>query len=88
MLGVGVDGAASRAALAAECRTLLGRDSAQEGYSALGRKFETRQSIGPRWVRAFVESSDLLRGRTPEQWQTDAFGQMQEWCRALGFESR
>jgi len=31
-----------------------------------------------------VEGTEILDGRTPEQWQQDAFGQVDAWLRALG----
>jgi hypothetical protein len=40
--------------------------------------------FGPTCVRRFVEESKILGDRTPEQWQQDAFGQIDEWLRALG----
>jgi catalase (peroxidase I) len=33
-------------------------------------------------VRNFVEETDLLKGRTADQWQTDAFGQVQAWLKS------
>jgi hypothetical protein len=34
-------------------------------------------------VRRFVEDSQILEDRTPEQWQQDAFGQVDALLRAL-----
>lgn len=33
---------------------------------------------------AFVEQTDILGDRTADQWQQDAFGQVDAWLRALG----
>lgn len=35
-------------------------------------------------VRQFVDRPDLLEERTADQWQQDAFGQVDAWLRALG----
>jgi hypothetical protein len=35
-------------------------------------------------VRRFVEDTKILGERTPDQWQQDAFGQVDAWLRALG----
>lgn len=71
-------------ALAEACRPLLGHASGAAGYGFIASKFETAESYGPTCVRRFVEDTDVLRDRTPEQWQQDAFGQVDAWLRALG----
>lgn len=38
-------------------------------------------------VCRFVENTDVLDGRTPDQWQQDAFGQVTAWLQALGLPS-
>jgi hypothetical protein len=38
----------------------------------------------PDRVRRFVQDTNILDARTPEQWQLDAFGQVDAWLRALG----
>ena len=48
------------------------------------RKFEAFDSFGPTSVRKFVEDSDILGDRTPEQLQQDAFGQTDAWLRVIG----
>jgi len=40
--------------------------------------------FGPDRVRRFVQGTDILGDRTPEQWQQDAFGQVDAWLCALG----
>ena len=70
-------------ALAEACRPLLEHESAKEGYRYIAEKFETVDSFGPTCVRRFVEDTQILGDRTPEQWQQDAFGQVDAWLRAL-----
>lgn len=48
------------------------------------KKFAKEDMIGPVWVRQFVEGTPHIGERTPEQWQTDAFGQVHAWMTALG----
>ena len=71
-------------ALAEACRPLLKDEEAVAGYEHVNSKFESRESLGPSFVRGFVEGSDVLQERTPDQWQQDAFGQVDAWLRALG----
>ena len=42
---------------------------------------------GPTCVRQFVEKTDILGDRTPDQWQVDAFGQVDAWLRLLGLRA-
>jgi predicted nucleotidyltransferase len=71
-------------ALAEACRPLLDEKSAREGYAYIAEKFTTVGHVGPVWVKQFAEGQRILEERTPEQWQTDAFGQVDAWLRALG----
>jgi hypothetical protein len=71
-------------ALAEACRPLLGHSSGKRGYRIIAEKFDTVDGHGPTCVRQFVDESHLLADRTPEQWQVDAFGQIDAWLRALG----
>ncbi len=71
-------------ALAADCKPILQLPSGKHGYDHIVRKFAKDDGYGPTCVRKFVEESDRLEGRTPAQWQTDAFGQVQAWLKALG----
>jgi len=73
--------------LADDCRPLLEVDSALVGYKFIADKFDTFDGFGPTCVRRFVEETNALSGRTPEQWQQDAFGQVDAWLRALGLRS-
>ena len=74
-------------ALAEACRPLLKHEDAVAGYEHINAKFETINSHGPVCVRRFVEESDVLQERTPDQWQQDAFGQVDAWLRALGLRT-
>jgi hypothetical protein len=71
-------------ALAADCKALLAHDNALKGYRAIAEKFGDADGFGPTSVRKFVKDTDVLEGRTPDQWQTDAFGQVRAWLDALG----
>lgn len=72
-------------ALVEACRPLLGEQSAVAGYIKIAGKFRGLDDFGPTSVRRFVEGADILDGRTPEEWQQDAFGQVDAWLAALGF---
>jgi hypothetical protein len=74
-------------ALAADCKALLARPSGAEGYGFINEKFDTPEGFGPTCVKNFVAESNILGGRTEEQWQLDAFGQVDEWMRALGLRA-
>ena len=71
-------------ALATECRPLLTHASGAAGYGFINSKFDTIEGFGPTCVRRFVEETSVLGDRTPDQWQQDAFGQVDAWLRALG----
>ena len=71
-------------ALVEATRLLLDVESAQKGYRLISGKFRDIEDFGPTSVRKFVEGSPLLGGRTGNQWQQDAFGQVDAWLRALG----
>jgi hypothetical protein len=72
------------AALAETCRPLLSHASGEEGYRVIAEKFDTVDGYGPTCVRQFVEDAQVLGDRTPDQWQRDAFGQIDALLRALG----
>ena len=74
-------------ALAAVCHPLLDHEDAAAGYEHIGAKFESFDSFGPRSVRRFVEETDVLQERTADQWQQDAFGQVDVWLRLLGLRA-
>ncbi len=74
----GVDG------LVSATLPLLDVDIAKTGYRNIARKFRTVDDYGPVCVRRFVDGSPLLAGRTADQWQQDAFGQIDAWLVRLG----
>ena len=71
-------------ALVEATRPLLDVPSARRGYCLIADKFRDVEDFGPTNVRRFVEESDLLGDRTEDQWQQDAFGQVDAWLRELG----
>lgn len=74
-------------ALAEHCRPLLDHASGAAGYGHIAGKFDSVDGFGPTCVRKFVEQTRVLGERTPEQWQQDAFGQVDAWLRALGLRN-
>lgn len=74
-------------ALAEACRPLLEHTSGAAGFRLIAGKFDTVDGFGPTCVRRFVEDTDVLGDRSPEQWQQDAFGQVDAWLEALGLRS-
>ncbi|MCP3655425.1 nucleotidyl transferase AbiEii/AbiGii toxin family protein [Herbaspirillum sp.] len=70
-------------ALAAACLPILEQANGLTGFRHIAEKFATEDNFGPTMVRAFVEESAILAGRTPAQWQTDAFGQVDALMQAL-----
>lgn len=71
-------------ALAEACRPVLAQPSGEQGYAHIAEKFESVGGYGPTCVRRFVEETDVLGDRGPDEWQQDAFGQVDAWLRALG----
>jgi hypothetical protein len=71
-------------ALVEACKPLLEEQSAVEGYARIAEKFRAFEDFGPTSVRRFVEGSDILDGRTADEWQQDALGQVQTWLEAMG----
>ncbi len=71
-------------ALVAATMPLLKVDTASTGYDLLSGKFRNVNDFGPKSVRQFVEGSVVLGERTPDQWQQDAFGQVDAWLSGLG----
>jgi Nucleotidyl transferase AbiEii toxin, Type IV TA system len=70
--------------LAEECKAILTRTSGEAGYRFIDAKFTAVDDFGPTCVRQFVQASQILGSRTPDQWQRDAFGQVDAWLRSLG----
>lgn len=71
-------------ALAAVCRPVLAHKTGEQGYRFIAEKFDTVDGYGPTCVRQFVAESRIVGERTADQWQQDAFGQVDAWLRALG----
>ncbi len=71
-------------ALATDCRPLLEAPGGAEAFAIINEKFAAPDTMGPTYVRQFVEETYLLGERTADQWQQDAFGQIDAWLRALG----
>ena len=71
-------------ALVEATRLLLDMKSALKGYCLISEKFRNFDDFGPTNVRRFVEDSPLLGDRSANQWQQDAFGQVDAWLRGLG----
>ena len=71
-------------ALVDACRPLLDHQSGKDGFTHIVAKFDDPDGYGPTCVRNFVEGSDILDGRTADEWQQDAFGQVDAWARAMG----
>jgi len=71
-------------ALAQECHSVLEHPEGEQGYRFIADKFATVGGFGPMSVRRFVQNTQRLGARTPDQWQQDAFGQVDAWLRVLG----
>jgi hypothetical protein len=71
-------------ALAEDCKPVLAHQEGIAGYRFIAAKFETADSFGPTSVRHFVEATQVLGERSADQWQQDAFGQVDAWLRSLG----
>ena len=71
-------------ALAKDCLPLLNLPSGATGYGFINEKFDLIDGFGPTCVKNFVQESQILGDRTPDQWQRDAFGQVDAWLRAIG----
>ena len=71
-------------ALVAETEPLLKFESARTGYLHVAEKFRHPDDFGPTSVRQFVDRPDMLEERTADQWQQDAFGQVDAWLSAPG----
>lgn len=71
-------------ALAEACKPVLEHKSGQAGYAFIASKFESLDDYGPTSVRNFVADTNVLDGRTPDQWQQDAYGQVRAWLELMG----
>ena len=71
-------------ALVAATTPLLNIETARAGYLHISEKFRHAGDFGPTSVRQFIDRPDLLGEQTADQWQQDAFGQVDAWLSALG----
>jgi len=71
-------------ALVEACRPLLKIETAMEGFAGIANKFRDRDYTGPVTVRRFAAQQGILDGRDEEEWQTDAFGQVNAFLKAIG----
>ena len=71
-------------ALANDCRPILEHGSGETGYRYIAEKFRAEGDYGPTCVRQFVADTRILGERTADQWQQDAFGQVNAWLKAMG----
>ncbi len=71
-------------ALVAAARPLLEFETAMTGYRHIAEKFRAPDDFGPTSVRQFVDRPDMLAERTADQWQQDAFGQVDAFLTASG----
>jgi len=65
-------------------RRVLEHESGVTGFGHIASKFKTVDDFGPTCVRNFVFGSDIMGDRSPEDWQQDAFGQVNAWARSMG----
>lgn len=70
-------------ALVEECRPLMEHQSGIEGFRHVAAKFKHSDDFGPTCVRNFVADSDIVGERSLDEWQQDAFGQVDAWANAL-----
>lgn len=55
-----------------------------QGFAGIAGKFRDREFTGPVSVRSFAAEQGILDGRDEEEWQTDAFGQVYAFLKAIG----
>ena len=70
--------------LVAATEPLLQVKAARQGYLHIAEKFRRMDDFGPTCVRKFVDRADMLEERSADQWQQDAFGQVNAWLSELG----
>ena len=73
-------------ALVVATEPLLAFETARVGYLHIAEKFKNVDDFGPTSVRQFVDRPDMLEERTADQWQQDAYGQVNAWLAALGLK--
>ena len=72
------------AALAVECKKLIGDPKALQAFLNIASKFIRADDFGPQTVRQFIEGSNAFDGMTPEQVQEDAYRQVSAFIKELG----
>ena len=71
-------------ALVEATEPLLAYKTAEIGFRHISEKFRHLGDFGPTSVRQFVDRADMLEERTADQWQQDAYGQVNAWLSLLG----
>jgi len=71
-------------ALATACRPLMSSETALKGFAGIAAKFQSREYTGPYAVRRFAAEEGILDDRDEDEWQTDAFGQVAAFLKAIG----
>jgi len=70
--------------LVTDCKPLLDDEEALRAFKIIAEKFVERDFYGPECVGRFAEKEGILDGRTRDQWQTDAYGQIDAWLKGMG----
>lgn len=71
-------------ALVVDCLPLMEDEEALRAFKIIAEKFVERDYYGPESVARFAEREGVLDGRTRDQWQTDAYGQVKAWLKGMG----
>jgi Nucleotidyl transferase AbiEii toxin, Type IV TA system len=69
--------------LAQDCRPILDHASGAKGYGYIAEKFRAADDYGPTCVMQFVKNTAILGERSSDQWQQDAFGQINAWLKGM-----
>lgn len=70
--------------LIVDCMPLMEDEEAVRAFTIIAEKFAERDYYGPDCVARFAEKEGVLDGRTRDQWQTDAYGQVNAWLKGMG----
>lgn len=70
--------------LVTDCKPLLEDPEAVTAFKIIAGKFAERDFHGPESAARFADEAGILDGRTRDQWQTDAHGQIIVWLKGLG----
>ena len=71
-------------ALVTDCKPLLDDEEAVRAFKLIAEKFAGRDYHGPAGVAPVADEGGILDGRTRDQWQTDAYGQINAWLKGMG----